>query len=345
MYRIFIIAAGALLGDAVYASQLIINSGTSNECDVLLSSNVTLDPSTGNLLTTGTLSGAGCSGGVVPGAPVFAPALAAAPLTVAPGNSTTLTFGATSTVAVSCTGSVSPTTNIVSPNPWLTGGALCNSQATCLSVSSLVAFTAAATGAYNFRATCTNSSGSTLSPPTGFVTVNVVTAGQCSTTTHSPDVPSFTRQCIGGVGFHAPQGGPPNYSGDLSEFAEVWGAFPGTIIGYTADFALQPNQFVALAFVPTANHTIKLTGNQTYTDHNNTISISTTPGALLSGALCTESRGSSNSLQISDSGMQSNCAITAGTTYYVNIANVSAVGASTCSTFPCDTGYQLQILQ
>jgi len=122
-------------------------------------------------------------------------------------------------------------------------------------------------------------------------------------------------------------------SGDGSDLAKaLGGAWPAySYAGYSPTFMINSGWYLALAFTPNKTGAIQLVANSSYGD-GGTISLSTVAGALTrdaAGAICVLTRGSNNSLYVSTV-VGSVCQVQQGVTYYVNIADVDALGNNLC---------------
>lgn len=196
-------------------------------------------------------------------------------------------------------------------------------------------------GTFSFTPTCTTStSGYTVavSPASVSLVVNPASngggnPGACSSTQLSSAVGGKTlqRQCSGSVSV---QPGPvAGYNGDLTDLGKVLNAttFPAyAYSGYSPTYTITSGYYVSLAFTPSVSGGFQLSANGSYGD-GGTITVSTQPGSITQGSpgyVCGMARGGTNGLYISTAGGV--CAVTAGTTYYLNLADVDIQGNNLC---------------
>lgn len=232
------------------------------------------------------------------------------------------------------------TTNICTP----TNGA-CNGSFTATAVTN-------STTSYTFGIMCYNTDRSLAALDSADVAVTATTGGgggggETCSTSQTSDFSGFTRLCTGKL---VVEGTSVSVnSADLNSYNVVFGsAWPGSYAGFTSVITMGSTKYVSVPFTPTSAHTVQWTANQTYMPQNSTISVSTVPGkfTIAGGALCTFSRGASNSVIVSTNGNpDANCpALSASQTYYLNFVNASSSGGSTCSGSSCNVAYQLGIL-
>jgi len=128
--------------------------------------------------------------------------------------------------------------------------------------------------------------------------------------------------------------GGTSYSGALTDLGAVLGGknFPTySYAGYSPTFTITSGYYIALAFTPAASGAIQFSANPSYGD-GGVISLATQPGSLMQGSpgvICSLTRGGNNSLYVA-SAAGSICQVQAGTTYYVNMADVDTLGNNLC---------------
>ena len=194
-------------------------------------------------------------------------------------------------------------------------------------------------GTYTFTPTCTLA-GAAITPTPTYVTLTVsnqvITPPPpgCDAMTYTANVNGKTvqRQCSGSMVVYP---GGTGYSGNLTDLGTVLGGSAWPLYkyagGYSPTFAINANQYIALAFTPTSSGTLHFAVNLSYGD-GGIISVSTQPGSLLAGSpglVCSFSRNGSNSPYIGTSG--SNCPVVVGRTYYLNMADMDASGNNLCN--------------
>ena len=193
---------------------------------------------------------------------------------------------------------------------------------------------------YSFTPSCTTSTTGytsvSVSPATVSLTVNPntpppppgCTSGQVSSAVGGK---TLQRLCVGEMSV---QPGPvAGYNGALTDLGTVLNAssFPAfAYSGYSPTYTIPSGYYIALAFTPSRSGGFQLSANGSYGD-GGTISVSTTPGAITQGSpgfICGMARGGSNGLYISTAGGV--CTVTAGTPYYLNLADVDVNGNNLC---------------
>ncbi|MFT3790117.1 MAG: hypothetical protein QM741_03375 [Rudaea sp.] len=263
---------------------------------------------------------------------------AAASVTISPSTYTlgssgtpTITITNSSAAALTCTFGASSGTEALAVS------------STSLSVAangagSVTTGTPTTAGTDTFTPTCTTATSGyntavTLSPASVALTVvagSTTTTGCSATQTATVGSKTLTRQCSGTMSVYP---GPINtYSGALTDLGTVLNGttFPKFgYSGYSPTFTIASGSYIALAFTPTTTGTVQLSANTSYGD-GGIISLSTVPGALISGqtgVICSLTRGGSNSLAF---GTSSGCTVQVGTTYYVNMTDMDTSGNYLC---------------
>jgi hypothetical protein len=143
---------------------------------------------------------------------------------------------------------------------------------------------------------------------------------------------ALTRQCLGGVDYSGDRFGLKHYNGPVYSLAAVLhGSWANYATGYSVTPEIATGSYIALAFVATSPGSVEMTNDPSFGD-GGWISLSTLPGHFKSGdpaVLASLDRGAGNSLQFS-SDHSIGVAIEEGTTYYVNMADVDAMGNALC---------------
>ncbi len=347
-----------LVAPAVMASPVVrINDGQTNACIVTPppSGTVFTLSTQGDVLITGTYSGAGCgtgSGGT--NGPTFAPFTpAAADLTI-PNNSLASTGGSVNPAFVayystSCTGSVSASASCTNVTGAWAGGAVCTgtintagqtycSPSAAVSIPSNSSTTAACT--YTFQANCSNGS---TSKPSQTATVTVAKAGSggggggCVDGSSSGDLSTFgyTRQCSGALTDQNKTLSPHWTSNTISDLlSAAWPGAPAQL-SYALMITINKNQYASFSFnTGSSTSGLSFTPNISFGMTGN-LSISDVPGDYYSGtAHCS---GSTISVS-SKSGTTASCVLQPNTNYYLNISANDAIDpqhASDCANASC----------
>jgi len=176
--------------------------------------------------------------------------------------------------------------------------------------------------------TCPASGGTVTPPP---VVIPQPAAGCAASQISTPlGGKTFQRQCAGSMTLYPSS---VNYYGPLTDLSPLFGnkPFPSYLYsGQSPTFTVDAGYYISLAFTPQAAGLIKFTANTSYGD-GGTISLSTSPGGLTSGAsgvICAASYGGLNSLLISTS--SGTCRVSVGQTYYINLADTNNNGDYLC---------------
>ncbi|WP_257385675.1 hypothetical protein [Tahibacter caeni] len=237
------------------------NGGSPKVCEYTTdAAGVSMDPTTGALLATGSFSGTDCPTGTTP---VSDPSISNGidtndiPATTTTGASHTITWAAN---ADSCTYAGSSTPGAVSN--WPLTGNVCSSAAECATGKSVNVTLPNVTGSYRFQLSC-NKVGSSVTATSGQnVTVNQGGGGGGGDT--CVNNAGITRQTFGTVMYNA--GITTARDVDMTLFENVFGhnpdgaprLFPGTT-NINQRVMIQRNQYVSLKFTVPANFP-----NQTY---------------------------------------------------------------------------------
>ena len=306
-----------------YSSPVTIKSA--NGCSITGASSVSYDPSTNTITAVGGTDS--CGGGT-------GTQTASVSLSITP-TSYTLGSGAAAPV-VNVTNNTSAATVSCTLNP--TNGFTVTSASTITNSGTFSLSAPTTAGTYSFAPVCTTSTpGYTVSVLPAAVSLTVTGGtpppGQCDASqTATVGTKSLQRQCTGSVNVWP---GPiAGYQGALTDLGAVLGnkSFPTyAYAGYSPTFSIQSGYYVSLAFTPAASGAFQLTANPSYGD-GGIISLSTQPGALVqgsAGAICVFTRGTNNSLYVATTA-GSVCQVQAGTTYYINMADIDTQGNSLC---------------
>lgn len=147
----------------------------------------------------------------------------------------------------------------------------------------------------------------------------------------------YTRSCDGFITWSQTQGVCSNC--DIGSYNTVMGAYPvgttpqgGSVNGQSFIIPLHNGKYIALKFVPTATGAVRFSTSSSYDASRGTISVSNSPGIFTkaAGALCSQSFGGSNSLQVGANVLASQCKVTADVMYYLNFVAANANGVNTC---------------
>lgn len=212
---------------------------TSNGCAVVGGGDIEVRPQPAE----GTAGDGWCPGSQVVNPPSFSAGAGGVPLSVTPtslpngGGAVSATWTSVSTVAQTCTGTVTLDGTGTTVSGW--NGARAASQ-----TAPGLSFNVTASGAYIFFITCTNSAGSTTSQ-----SLTVTVAADSGTGCAQGMGPSFglTRQTsMTNTGFLQGNSEWPNGSTQVTQFSFLAGPWPARTQNGT--IAIQPNKFVALEF-------------------------------------------------------------------------------------------------
>jgi len=306
-----------------YSSPVTIKSA--NGCSITGSSSISYDPSTNTITAVGgSDSCAGPIGNV-----------ASVSLSITP-TSYTLGTGAAAPV-VNVTNNTSAATVTCTLNP--TNGFTVTSASTVTNSGTFSLSAPTTAGTFSFAPVCTTSTAGytvSLSPgPAVSLTVNPAGGGGNQTCdasqTATVGTKTLQRLCAGSMNVWP---GGTSYSGALTDLGTVLGGknFPTySYAGYSPTFTITSGYYIALAFTPAASGAIQFSANPSYGD-GGIISLATQPGSLMQGSpgvICSLTRGGNNSLYVATAA-GSICQVQAGTTYYVNIADVDTLGNNLC---------------
>jgi len=305
-----------------YSSAVTIKSA--NNCSITGATSLTYDSSTNTITAVG--GNDSCAGGNPP------PNVAAVSLSITPTSYTLGQTGATPVINV--TNNTSPATVTCTLTP--TNGFTVTSASTITNSGTFTLSAPTAAGTFTFAPVCTTStSGYTVSVSPAAVSLVVNPSnpqGGCDPSqTATVATKTLQRQCTGSMNVWP---GGTSYSGPLTDLGAVLGGknFPTySYAGYSPTFTITSGYYIALAFTPTASGAIQFSANPSYGD-GGVISLATQPGSLMQGSpgvICSLTRGGNNSLYVA-SAAGSICQVQAGTTYYVNLADVDTLGNNLC---------------
>jgi hypothetical protein len=319
-------------------------TGGPKVCEYTTDANgVTMDPTTGALLATGTFSGTDCPTGTTPVSdPQITNGITAAdiPTSATVGTQHTITWSAN---ADSCTytGSVTPT----AISNWPLTGNVCSNAAACATGLSVPVTLPGTAGSYRFQLSCTKI-GSGVTATSG-QNVTVTTGG------------GGGESCVNNTGISRLTFGRVQYNTgdardtDLTLFENVFGhvfvgdlrPFPGTA-NLNQRIMIPRNQYVSLKFTVPSNFAHQTAGQyrfeetqpgtlrMSYTISKTCGDFSATPTPPLTSQ-CVINNGQVNSslLWAYYIGAPNVCQLVPGETYYLNIihAPLSGLTNSTCS--------------
>ncbi len=305
-----------------YSSPVTIKSA--NGCSITGASSVSYDPS------TNTITAVGGQDSCATGTPVQT---ASVSLSITP-TSYTLGSGAAAPV-VNVTNNTSAATVTCTLNP--TNGFTVTSASTITNTGTFSLSAPTTAGTYTFAPVCTTSTpGYTVSVLPTAVSLAVAGGppppGSCDASqTATVGTKTLQRLCAGSMNVW-PAG--TAYNGALTDLGTVLGGktFPTfSYAGYSPTFSIASGYYVALAFTPTVSGAIQFSANPSYGD-GGVISLATQPGSLMQGStgvICSLTRGGNNSLYVSTTA-GSICQVQAGTTYFINFADVDTQGNNLC---------------
>jgi len=266
--------------------------------------------------------------------------------TTPPQNVASVSLSITPTsYSLSSTGAALPVVNVtnntsaatVSCTLTPTNGFTVTSAATITNSGTFSLSAPTTAGTYTFAPVCTTSTaGYTVSVLPAAVSLTVTGGtpppGSCDPSqTAAVGTKTLQRQCSGSMNVWP---GGTSYSGALTDLGTVLGGknFPTySYAGYSPTFTITSGYYIALAFTPAASGAIQFSANPSYGD-GGVISLATQPGSLMQGSpgvICSLTRGGNNSLYVATTA-GSICQVQAGTTYYVNIADVDTLGNNLC---------------
>lgn len=306
-----------------YSSPVTIQSA--NGCSITGATSLSYNPSTNTITATGGQDSCAT------GNPIQT---ASVSLSITP-TSYTLGSGAALPV-VNVTNNTSAATVSCTLTP--TNGFTVTSAATITNSGTFSLSAPTTAGTYTFAPVCTTSTaGYTVSVLPAAVSLTVVQSGGGGNGTCDPSqtatvaTKTLQRQCTGGMNVWP---GGTSYTGALTDLGTVLGGknFPTySYAGYSPTFTITSGYYIALAFTPAASGAIQFSANPSYGD-GGVISLATQPGSLMQGSpgvICSLTRGGNNSLYVATAA-GSICQVQAGTTYFVNIADVDTLGNNLC---------------
>lgn len=373
-----ILASLVLLAALGVAHAQTIKITTSNGACTYPTGTVTSDPATpGQLLATATSAptGTGCpsttTGTSSP--PTFGPTQQLAPLTTTLSNSGgNVAFSFQAAYAnTACTGAITGAAG----GAFASGNTLCSASGCGGLVNASASFPANASSTtdnvYNVKVTCTGSGGSTDS---SVATVTVSHSNQVTST--CPIITSANQVVANFSRWSGPQKiytdssyGGASKTVDVGSFDQVFGTWPGSVLGNILYFKLPLSNYLSMSFTVPNNYMtaanapnplyggykIGETGNST----SDSLTISTTCGDFSNPATypsstvvpgCWKNKALTGSLALVWNASGSSCVLQNNQTYYLNIINadISQVqpnggGQATSTkstqnaTYPCTT--------
>jgi len=308
-----------------YGAGLTIQVNGAAGCIITQANVLNYDPNTNTLTIVNGVDS--CYTGITP------PKQASVSVSISPGNYTLNTSAAAPVVTVTNQTPDAQVTCTLNPTNGFT--------ATPASVTNSGTFTLSTpgtAGTYSFTPTCTTQTAgyNAAVSVSGSTSLTVVGGNQqppgcnASQTSTALGGKTFQRQCSGVVTMYPSGAG---WVGALTDMSTVFGnkPFPTYLYsGQAPTFFIDSGYYVSLAFTPAASGLVKFTANNSYGD-GGTISLSTSPGGLTSGApgvICAASYGGLNSLLASTS--SGSCVVTQGQTYYINFADTNSNGDYLC---------------